>query len=105
VQLAPAGTTCLSVTRQQLDIADDCAVWETLEKEQPEIVFNGAAYNLVDKAEADGMDDALRINALGPARLAKACREMAFLWCTFPPITFSMGAKVRPIRKRMLPDR
>jgi dTDP-4-dehydrorhamnose reductase len=76
VQAAPDDTTCISVSRQQLDITDDCAVWETLEAQRPDIVFNGAAYNLVDKAENDGMADALQINALGPGRLAKACREM-----------------------------
>jgi dTDP-4-dehydrorhamnose reductase len=76
VQHAPTGTQCVSITRQELDITDDCAVWETLEAHRPEIVFNGAAYNLVDKAESEGMADALNINALGPGRLAKACREM-----------------------------
>lgn len=73
---APEQTQCVGVTRQELDIADDCAVWETLEAHKPDLVFNGAAYNLVDKAESEGQEDTLRVNALGPARLAKACREM-----------------------------
>ncbi|MDF2439437.1 MAG: dTDP-4-dehydrorhamnose reductase [Abditibacteriota bacterium] len=76
MQAAPQQTQCVGVTRHELDISDDCAVWETLEAHKPELVFNGAAYNLVDKAESDGQADALRVNALGPARLAKACREM-----------------------------
>jgi dTDP-4-dehydrorhamnose reductase len=42
----------------------------------PIAFFNGAAYNLVDKAESEGARAALEVNALGPAVLAAACRDM-----------------------------
>jgi len=50
-------------------------VRHALNRLRPDTVINGAAYNLVDKAESTGMRDALHINALGVAVLARACRE------------------------------
>lgn len=72
---APAGTECIGVTRADLDITDGNAVVATIERLRPNAVINGAAYNLVDKAESEGMRDALEINALGVACLGKSCRD------------------------------
>ncbi|MBV9867579.1 MAG: dTDP-4-dehydrorhamnose reductase [Abitibacteriaceae bacterium] len=72
---APAGTECVGLSRAELDIADEAGVQAAITSLQPDCVINGAAYNLVDKAEGAGMEAALRINALGVARLAKACRD------------------------------
>ena len=74
---APAGVEIVALARAQLDIADPDAVAAALASARPDCVINGAAYNLVDKAESDGMADALRVNALGVAVLAKVCREAA----------------------------
>ncbi|PQV63992.1 dTDP-4-dehydrorhamnose reductase [Abditibacterium utsteinense] len=73
---APAATEIVALERAHLDICDAAAVKAALETHRPEVVFNGAAYNLVDKAEGDGARTALEINALGPAVLAAACRDM-----------------------------
>lgn len=73
---APEGAEVFPFTRAELDIAEPESVGAALEKVRPDVVVNGAAYNLVDKAENDGMADALRINALGVGVLAKACREI-----------------------------
>lgn len=99
IQFAPEQTECIGVTRHDLDIADDCAVWETLEAQKPDMVFNGAAYNLVDKAESDGQEDALRVNALGPARLAKACREMDIPLVHFSTDFVFDGHKTEPYQE------
>jgi dTDP-4-dehydrorhamnose reductase len=72
---APSGTECIGVTRGDLDITDEGAVAATIERLHPDAVMNGAAYNLVDKAESEGMRDALEINALGVACLGKSCRD------------------------------
>lgn len=72
---APSGTECIGLTRSDLDITDGTAVAATIARLQPGSVLNGAAYNRVDKAEAEGARDALDINALGVARLSQACRE------------------------------
>lgn len=70
---APKGTECVSVSRLECDIGDAAAVARVMEASRPDLVFNGAAYNLVDKAESDGAEEALRVNVLGVARLAEAC--------------------------------
>jgi dTDP-4-dehydrorhamnose reductase len=71
---APDGVECIGLTRADLDITDEARVADAVAQSGADIVFNGAAYNLVDKAESEGAPDALNINALGPARLASACR-------------------------------
>ena len=71
----PHGVEVVSFSRGELDIADSEAVSTALQNVRPNLVINGAAYNLVDKAETDGMSDALRINALGVGVLARFCRE------------------------------
>lgn len=72
---APSGTECVLLTRNELDITDEAAVYRVIETIQPDCVLNGAAYNLVDKAETDGAKDAIQINTLGVANLARACRD------------------------------
>ena len=56
-----------------LDIADAAAVERCISTERPAVVFNAAAYNLVDDAE-DHPEEALRVNGSGPLVLARACR-------------------------------
>ena len=71
----PQGVEVIPFSRGELDIADSEAVSAVLQKLRPDLVINGAAYNLVDKAETEGMSDALRINALGVGVLARFCRD------------------------------
>lgn len=72
---APAGTTVIAQSRQQLDIADPNAVRDALQALQPQLIINTAAYTAVDRAEAEpGL--ARRINADGPAVLASAAVQM-----------------------------
>ncbi|RYG58342.1 NAD(P)-dependent oxidoreductase, partial [bacterium] len=73
---APPATEIVALERADLDICDEVAVRSALETHRPDVVFNPAAYNLVDKAEGEGMRTALEINGLGPAVLAAACREV-----------------------------
>lgn len=72
---APAGTACIGLTRSDLDITDGSAVDAALARLRPSCVINGAAYNLVDRAESEGAREALEINALGVACLSRGCRE------------------------------
>jgi dTDP-4-dehydrorhamnose reductase len=72
---APQNAQIVDLERANLDICDAAAVRTALDTHQPEIVFNGAAYNLVDRAESDGARSALEVNALGPAILGAACRD------------------------------
>ncbi|HEX8551440.1 MAG TPA: dTDP-4-dehydrorhamnose reductase [Abditibacteriaceae bacterium] len=61
-----------SLGREVLDVTDAAAIAHALDEIQPDLVINGAAYNLVDKAESEP-DAALRLNALAPAVLAREC--------------------------------
>ena len=72
---APSTVEVIPLTRQQLDICDADAVRQSIARFRPDCVINGAAYNLVDKAETDGATDAFQINAIGVAHLAGKCKE------------------------------
>lgn len=75
IRSAPAGTECIAQGRADLDITDAAAVDAAVDRLRPDGVLNGAAYNLVDRAEGEGAGDALDVNASGVARLAQACRQ------------------------------
>jgi dTDP-4-dehydrorhamnose reductase len=66
----------------ELDIADASAVDRRLASERPAVVFNAAAFNRVDDAE-ERPEEALRVNATGPAVLAEACRAHDALFVHF----------------------
>lgn len=68
------GMTMLPVTHADLDIADASAVAALLAREPVQAIINAAAYTAVDKAEAE-REQAFRVNAEGPAVLARACAE------------------------------
>jgi dTDP-4-dehydrorhamnose reductase len=63
----------VSCAHAELDIADASAVSRRLAVERPSVVLNAAAFNRVDDAE-EHPEEALRVNATGPAVLAQACR-------------------------------
>lgn len=67
-QFAPFGTI-LAPTRQELDLTNAEAVNVYLEKHQPGLILNAAAYTAVDKAESEP-EQAKRLNAKLPAQLA-----------------------------------
>ncbi len=75
IRSAPPGVQSVPLTRNELDIANESAVYDAVEEHQPDCVINGAAYNLVDKAEGEGANGAIEINTLGVANLARACRD------------------------------
>lgn len=73
VRFAPSHADCSALSRASLDIADVTAVQGVFDEVKPDLVINGAAYNLVDKAEGEGLENALRVNALGVGILAQEC--------------------------------
>lgn len=58
----------------ELDITDEKAVMEFVEKTKPEYIINCAAYTAVDKAE-DNYELADKINGEGPTNLAKSAKK------------------------------
>ncbi len=61
----------IAATRATLDLADASAVHACVERHAPDVVINCAAYNDVDGAE-DAAEQAIRVNALAVAALARA---------------------------------
>jgi dTDP-4-dehydrorhamnose reductase len=59
----------------ELDIAERDAVLDFARRERPELIVNAAAYTRVDDAEKE-VEAARRGNALGPANLGAAAREL-----------------------------
>ncbi len=58
-----------------LDITDQQAVQACVQKEQPDVLINAAAYTAVDKAE-DDKDAAKAVNATAVGYLAQACKVL-----------------------------
>ena len=73
ISLVPPRCAVVPLDHASLDITDEDAIARALRRHDPDIVFNGAAYNLVDEAEGEGAQASLQLNSLGPSRLAKGC--------------------------------
>jgi dTDP-4-dehydrorhamnose reductase len=72
--LTSRGEQVAGLGRDALDITDPGAVAAALDKHQPSVVVNCAAWTAVDDAEAHEAD-ALRVNGDGAASLAAACAQ------------------------------
>ena len=68
------GHEVVTLSREDLDVADFGAVRLALEEHSPDVVVNAAAYTNVDGCETE-TDLAYRVNALGPRNLAQLCEE------------------------------
>jgi dTDP-4-dehydrorhamnose reductase len=68
------GHEAIGVDRGALDVADRDAVRRILAAHAPQVVINAAAYNEVDRAEAEP-EAAFQGNAIGPRNLAEATAE------------------------------
>jgi dTDP-4-dehydrorhamnose reductase len=75
--LAPLGELT-ALNRRECDLANAAQIQDVLEKYEPEVIVNAAAYTAVDKAEEDS-DAARRINVDAVAELARYAREMGAL--------------------------
>lgn len=62
----------VAVPHQQASITDEAAVDALIAAQHPDVVFNCAAYNAVDRAESEP-GAAYAANELGPAVVAAAC--------------------------------
>jgi len=63
------------VTRQDVSVTDIDALDRLFMSRRPELVFNCAAYNAVDRAETE-RDLAYAVNSEGPANIARACARL-----------------------------
>jgi len=79
----------------QVSVTDPEAIEALLSSERPELVFNCAAYNAVDRAESEH-ELAYAINAEGPANLARACARHRIRLVHFSTNYVFDGALDRP---------
>ena len=72
---APSAVHVVAVRHADLSIDDGAAVERVVRRERPDWIVNCAAYTQVDRAEAEP-EAAHRTNAVGPAHLASAARQV-----------------------------
>ncbi len=68
----------VAMTREQLSVTDAAGVRAALERHRPDVVFNCAAYNPVDRAETEP-ERALSVNSEGAFNAAAACRTLGMV--------------------------
>jgi dTDP-4-dehydrorhamnose reductase len=74
IQAQAKGQEIKAFTHKELDIANVADVRDAMRAHKPDLVLNAAAFNDVDRAEADP-DAAFAGNALGPRNLALAAAD------------------------------
>jgi dTDP-4-dehydrorhamnose reductase len=84
--------------RGELDVTDAGAVATLVARVRPDVIFNAAAYNRVDRAEEDPAA-AFAVNALAPRALATAARETGALIVHFSTDYVFDGTLARPYRE------
>jgi len=77
------GDEVVALTRQELDVSDKQAVFDSFEREKPDAVLNCAAYTDVDGAESN-RETCYRANSLGVENLALASKKID---CSFVTIS------------------
>ncbi len=101
--VARLGGECLwAGDRSELDVTDAGAVASLLRRVAPDVVFNAAAWNRVDAAEAEPAA-AFAVNALAPHALAVAARERGALLVHVSTDYVFDGTGRRPYREDDLP--
>jgi dTDP-4-dehydrorhamnose reductase len=73
-QAASFGLEAIGLTRQMLDITSERQIREAIERYQPALIINAAAYTNLDQAEAE-VAKAEAVNRDGAAKLAAAARQ------------------------------
>ena len=83
------------VTRDEVSVTDQKSLDDLLSSRRPELVFNCAAYNAVDRAETE-RDLAYAINSEGPAKVALSCARHGIRLVHFSTNFVFDGALERP---------
>ena len=83
-----------AVPHGALDITDGPAVEALVGDRRPDVVFNCAAYNAVDRAETD--PHAYAVNALAPLHIATACKRAGAAFVHFSTNFVFDGVQAEP---------
>ncbi len=87
------GIEAVGLTRAELDISDADAIRAAIDREQPDVVLNAAAFTKVDACEQE-RELALRVNGEAPGLLAHACRGRALLVHVSTEYVFAGGTSL-----------
>jgi len=90
------------VTHEQTSVTDHQVLDALLNSRRPELVFNCAAYNAVDRAESE-RDLAYAVNSEGPANVALSCARYGIRLVHFSTNFVFDGALERPYVETDLP--
>lgn len=88
----------IGLTREQLSVTDLEGLRTAIGRHRPEVVFNCAAYNAVDRAESEP-DPAFEANSQGAFNVAAACREAGVRCVHFSTNFVFDGRLARPYRE------
>lgn len=91
------------LTHADIDVIDSDSSRKILEKIQPEIVINCAAYVRVDDAE-DFPDKAFAVNALGARNIALICKDLDAILVHISTDYVFDGRKNQPYTEDDIPD-
>jgi dTDP-4-dehydrorhamnose reductase len=83
------------LTHSEIEITDSAGVREALERHQPEVVINTAAFHRVDDCETE-MERAFQVNTFAIRELALACREFGAALVHFSTDYIFAGEKREP---------
>jgi dTDP-4-dehydrorhamnose reductase len=93
----------VSATRAFFDVTDYWGLTAELERLEPTVVVNTAAFSDVDGCELDP-DKALRVNRAGPHNLARACRALGAKLVHISTDYVFDGKKISPYREEDMPS-
>lgn len=92
--LAPLGKV-IALCRRELDLADPDAIRAALDRYQPAIIVNAAAYTAVDRAESEP-EQAFAVNACAPGLLAEWAQRHEALLVHYSTDYIFDGSKPEP---------
>lgn len=93
-----SGYDVIKTDRENLNILDFKSVNDAITRENPDIVINCAAHTAVDLCEND-IENAYKINALGPRNLAIACEKIGSKFVQVSTDYVFDGSGKRPYRE------
>lgn len=82
----------IKLTHKDLDITNKTQVLEHIQKINPDLVINAAAYTNVDGCE-DNKELAFQVNGYGPGNLAEACKKIGSILIHFSTDYIFDGSK------------
>ncbi|MBN3769111.1 dTDP-4-dehydrorhamnose reductase [Burkholderia sp. Se-20378] len=102
--LAPLGDV-VAVTRRDMDLGDCASIVTALERNQPDLIVNPAAYTSVDKAESEP-EQARAVNAVAPGVMAEwsAARNVPFIHYSTDYVFAGKGAQAHSEDARLEPQ-